>query len=116
MEQKFQVGSRVRLIRRSYGVSFGHTDVISLIKGDEAVLTDPPFTVELGALELIEAHPFKLVETVNSPTYPMLACKAAACKAMMKALCDRFVPGQPQATDKLPLINTNKLLTTIKLD
>lgn len=113
MEQKIQVGSRVRLIRGSYGVPCGHTDIISKISGYDADLTDPPFTVELDALELVEAHPFKPVEAENRPP---LTSRMAACKATVGALCNGFVPRQPQATDKLPLINTNKLLTTIKLD
>lgn len=111
MAQKIQVGSRVRLIRVSYGVPCGHTDVISKINGGNATLTAPDFTVELDALELVEAHPFKPVEAENSPTCPM-----AARKTITEAFWDSFVPWQPQATDKLPLINTNKLLTTIKLD
>lgn len=113
MEQKIQVGSRVRLIRGSYGVPCGHTDVISKIKGNEAVLTDPPFSVELDALELVEAHPLKPVEAENRPS---LTSRMAACKATVGALCAGVVPRQPQTTDKLPLINTNKLLTIIKLD
>lgn len=190
MKHKFKVGDRVRLIRNSWGVRIGHSDVISNIKDDTVALTNPPFNVELDALELVEDktarynNTFKpgdrvrvkpreqfdeypknsvgdpivggltlyppgmtdccgkgftvesvdqaghvglketsfifsseMLEPVEAEARPSLSAPLTGvihCTA--EALRGMFVYKNPQITDKLPLINTTRLLTSIKLD
>lgn len=106
MKSKFKVGDIVQLTRSSYAIPRGHTDVISAIHGNDVKLTAPDYTVELDALVLVED------ETRLSLSRPMESIR----KSTAETLCGLSAKPQPQPTAKLSLINTTKLLTSIKLD
>lgn len=57
------------------------------------------------------------LEHVEDETHDSLSSPLRAIgMTTAELISSMFVPRQPQSTSKLPLINTNKLLTTIKLD